>query len=146
MVASPFVGRVVALDDVDDEVFSERVMGDGVAVRPGDGRVVAPVGGTIGKLFEGGHGFAIETPGGVQVLVHIGLETVHLKGEGFTVRAGEGDIVAVGDDIVSVDLELMRERGIDMASPIVVISGQPVAVVADGEVGAGDPLLEVEEL
>ena len=141
-VASPFSGRVVALDDVDDDVFSERVMGDGAAVVPTDGRVVAPVAGTIGKLFEGGHGFAVETPEGLQVLVHVGLETVHLKGDGFTVVAREGDEVAVGDDIVAVDLERMKERGIDMVSPVVVISGELVSVTEAAEVAAGDPLLE----
>jgi glucose-specific phosphotransferase system IIA component len=146
VVASPFTGRVVALDDVDDDVFSERVMGDGAAVMPTDGRVVAPVAGTIGKLFEGGHGFAIETPEGLQVLVHVGLETVHLRGDGFTVVAREGDEVAVGDDIVAVDLGRMEERGIDMVSPVVVISGEPVSVTEAPEVAAGDPLLETEPL
>jgi glucose-specific phosphotransferase system IIA component len=143
-ISSPFTGKVVPLDEVDDPVFSERVMGDGVAVQPRDGRVVAPVTGTLGKLFEGGHGFAIETPEGLQVLVHVGLETVRLKGDGFTVRAREGDEIAAGDDIVTVDLERMRELGIDVVSPVVVISGEAVSITAPDEVSAGDPLLEVE--
>ncbi|MBA2425731.1 MAG: PTS glucose transporter subunit IIA [Actinobacteria bacterium] len=142
-IASPFSGPVVALDDVADDVFSERVMGDGAAVRPQDPRVVAPITGVIEKLFSGGHGFAIETPDGVQVLVHVGLETVHLKGEGFEVVASEGDSVEAGDHIVSVDLDHMADKNIDMVSPVVVISGHDVEVVASGEVAAGDPLLEV---
>ncbi|CAN5310231.1 hypothetical protein BH20ACT22_BH20ACT22_05230 [soil metagenome] len=141
-LASPFTGKVVPLEEVADDVFSQRVMGDGVAVLPSEGRVVAPVAGTVGKLFEGGHGFAIETPEGLQVLVHVGLETVHLKGDGFTVKTNEGDEVAAGDEMVTVDLDRMRELGIDMVSPVVVISGQDVTVSASDEVSAGDPLLE----
>jgi glucose-specific phosphotransferase system IIA component len=129
-LGSPFTGEVVPLEEVADDVFSQRIMGDGVAVLPSEGRVVAPVAGTLGKLFEGGHGFAIETPDGVQVLVHIGLDTVHLKGDGFTVKASEGDEVSVGDAIVTVDLDRMRELGIDMVSPVVVISGLDVTVSA----------------
>jgi len=141
-LASPFTGKLVPLEEVADDVFSQRVMGDGVAVLPSEGRVVAPVAGTVGKLFEGGHGFAIETPEGLQVLVHVGLETVHLEGDGFTVKTNEGDEVAAGDEMVTVDLDRMRELGIDMVSPVVVISGQDVTVKASDEVSAGDPLLE----
>ncbi|MBA2273290.1 MAG: PTS glucose transporter subunit IIA [Actinobacteria bacterium] len=141
-LASPFTGKVVSLEEVDDDVFSQRVMGDGVAVLPREGRVVAPIAGTVGKLFEGGHGFAIETPDGLQVLVHVGLETVHLKGDGFTVKVSEGVEVDVGDEMVTVDLDRMQELGIDMVSPVVVISGQEVTVSASDEVSAGDPLLE----
>ena len=143
-VASPFTGALVSLEDVDDEVFSERVMGDGVAVLPSEGRVVAPVTGTIAKLFEGGHGFAIETPEGLQVLVHIGLDTVHLKGDGFTVQASEGQEINAGDGIVAVDLERMNELNIDIVSPVVVISGEAVTVTASENVEAGAPLLEVQ--
>ncbi len=141
-LASPFTGKVVPLEEVADDVFSQRIMGDGVAVLPREGRVVAPVAGTVGKLFEGGHGFAIETPEGLQVLVHVGLETVHLKGDGFSVKASEGDEVAAGDEMVTVDLDRMRQLGIEMVSPVVVISGQDVTVSASEEVSAGDPLLE----
>jgi glucose-specific phosphotransferase system IIA component len=143
-VVSPFTGALVALDDVNDEVFSERVMGEGVAVMPSEGRVVAPVSGTIAKLFEGGHGFAIETPEGLQILVHVGLETVHLKGDGFKVGASEGQEINAGDEIVAVDLERMSELNIDIVSPVVVISGEAVTVTASTEVKAGDSLLDVK--
>jgi len=141
-VASPFAGRVVSLDEVDDEVFSERVMGDGVAVHPSSGEVVAPLSGRIEKLFKGGHGLAIENEDGLQVLVHIGLETVRLKGDGFTVHAAEGDTVGTGDLIVTVDLNRMDELGIDLVSPVVVISGQGVTNLASGEVEMGDRLFD----
>jgi glucose-specific phosphotransferase system IIA component len=143
-IASPLTGTVVALDDVSDDVFAERVMGDGAAVLPTDGKVVAPLEGNIAKLFEGGHGFAIENDAGLQVLVHVGIDTVHLKGEGFTVHAREGDDVKAGDHVVTVDLQKMAAKGIDMTSPVVVISGHSPTVVAGKEVAAGDVLMSVE--
>jgi glucose-specific phosphotransferase system IIA component len=143
-VASPFSGRVVPLEAVNDDVFSQRVMGDGVAVLPSDPKVVAPIAGRLEKLFPGGHGFAIESADGLQVLVHVGLETVHLKGEGFDVQASEGDTVEAGDHIVSVDLEHMAAKSVDIVSPVVVISGQEVTVTASQRVGAGEALMEVD--
>jgi glucose-specific phosphotransferase system IIA component len=142
-VASPFTGRVLVLDDVADDVFAQRVVGDGLAVVPTEGTVVAPIAGRIEKLFEGGHAFAIQDPDGVQILVHVGLDTVQLKGEGFTEHARQGDEVEVGDHIVSVDLETMDERGVDMSSPVVEISGRGVEAVASGDVKSGDVLFEV---
>jgi glucose-specific phosphotransferase system IIA component len=141
-VTSPFNGRVVPLDDVDDEVFSERVMGDGVAVRPTSGEVAAPLSGRIEKLFKGGHGLAIEDDDGLQILVHIGLETVKLKGDGFTVHAAEGDTVSIGDVVVTVDLDRMNELAVDLVSPVVVISGHGVTNHASGEVLSGDRLFD----
>ena len=143
VVASPVAGRVVTLDEVDDPTFSERVMGDGVALRPSDGAVVAPVAGSIAKLFPGGHGIAIAAEGGLELLVHVGLETVRLEGDGFEVVAAQGDDVAVGDVLVRVDLERLAELGVDAVTPVVVISDHEVHAHADGEVAAGDPIFEV---
>lgn len=142
-IASPLTGTVVMLSDVDDPVFAERVMGDGVAIAPSDGRVVSPVDGTIERLFPGGHGIALQTADGVQVLVHVGLETVKLRGEGFTVHASEGDTVATGDLLVTVDLDRLAALGVDAVSPVVVISGHTVRALASGAIAAGEPLLAV---
>ncbi|MBW3602382.1 MAG: glucose PTS transporter subunit IIA [Actinobacteria bacterium] len=145
VVTSPFTGDVVVLDDVADEVFASRTVGDGVAVSPTGAQVVAPVAGTVAKAFRGGHGWAIETGDGLQVLVHVGIDTVRLEGDGFTPRAAEGDEVAVGDPLVGVDWDRLRELGVDTVSPVVVLSGHTVTVVAgSGGVRAGDPLLEVD--
>lgn len=142
IVASPFTGRVVPLERVADDVFAEKMLGDGLAVHPTEPDVVAPVDGRIEKLFPGGHGIALQTADGLQVLVHVGLETVRLKGEGFATHVAEGDDVTKGQRMVSVDLAFMRERGIDMDSPVVVLSGESVSPLADGTVTAGDPLFE----
>jgi glucose-specific phosphotransferase system IIA component len=142
-VKSPLSGTVVPLEEVADEVFSEKVMGDGVAVRPTRGRVLAPTSGTIEKLFPGGHGVVIETPDGLQILVHVGLDTVELKGDGFEVHAAEGETVGEGRLLVTVDLDRMAELKVDLVSPVVVISGHRIEAVASGKVAAGEDLFEV---
>jgi glucose-specific phosphotransferase system IIA component len=143
VVASPLSGAVVALDLVDDPVFADRVVGEGVAVRPDRGEVIAPVTGRVEKLFPGGHGIALVTAGGVEILVHIGIETVRLEGDGFTVLASEGADVEAGEPLVRVDLDRLRELGVDPVSPVVVMSDHPVRVLASGRVEAGDALLGV---
>lgn len=142
-VHSPLSGTAVPLEHVDDQMFAERVMGDGVAIRPDGPAVTAPVAGTLAKLFPGGHGMAIETAEGVQVLVHIGLDTVQLDGDGFEVIATEGATVAVGDLLVRVDLDRLADLGVDAISPVVVISDHEVGRVAEGRVEPGDPLFDV---
>lgn len=142
-VAAPVAGQIVPIDEVDDEVFADRVVGDGVAIRPSDGRVVAPVAGRVEKVFPGGHGIAIETGSGLQVLVHVGLETVHLEGDGFDAHVAEGDDVSVGDPLVTVELARLAELEVDPVSPVVVLSGERVTVVASGTVARGEPLMEV---
>lgn len=153
MIASPLAGTVVPLEQVPDQMFAEKVMGDGAAVRPNGAAgpqgaggvvdVVAPVAGRLAKLFPGGHGMAIVTAEDVEVLVHVGLETVHLRGDGFEVVATEGDDVAAGDLLVRVDLDRLAELGADPISPVVIMSDQPVRMVAGDQVRSGDPLFAV---
>jgi glucose-specific phosphotransferase system IIA component len=137
-------GRVVPLDDVPDEVFAQRIVGDGVAIEPDSGDVVAPIAGRVAKLFRGGHGVVVEGEGGVQVLVHVGIDTVHLHGRGFTALAAEGQRVEAGDRVLHADVEGLRAEGVELLSPVLVISGQRVRSAASGRVAAGQPLLEVD--
>jgi glucose-specific phosphotransferase system IIA component len=143
VVLSPLTGVVVPLDEVPDEVFAQRILGDGLAVRPSGGEVVAPADGRIAKLFAGGHAIVVETADGVQVLVHVGIDTVRLRGCGFTVRTAEGQRVRAGDPLVRVDVAALVAEGIELVSPVVLISGHAAAPLAAGLVRAGDPLLEV---
>jgi glucose-specific phosphotransferase system IIA component len=137
-------GRVVALEEVPDEVFAQRIVGDGLAIEPDTGEVVAPIAGRIAKLFPGGHGVVVEGEGGLQVLVHVGIDTVRLRGRGFAVLATEGQRVEAGERILRADVEGLRAEGVELLSPVVVISGQRVTLAAVGRVVAGQPLLEVE--
>ena len=145
---APVSGRVVPLEEVPDEVFAGKLAGDGVAIIPGEsGEAVAPVSGELARLFEGGHAFGILTEEGVELIVHVGLDTVELEGEGFRRIATEGDRVEAGEPIVSFDLETIRSAGYDPVTPVVVSNASefPVRVVAQvpGEVRKGDELLRI---
>lgn len=145
-IVSPVSGVVVPLEEVPDGVFADRVLGDGLAVRPTSGQVVAPVDGRIAKLFPGGHAIVVETADGVQVMIHIGIDTVRLRGRGFTVQAAEGQAVRAGDPLVLVDVAKLAGDGVELVSPVVLISGHAADPLATGRVRAGEPLMAVRAL
>lgn len=119
-VLAPFSGRVVPLDDVPDIVFSERMLGDGLAVDPGEGVAVAPVTGKLTVFHSAGHAFAVQATDEVSVLVHVGLDTVHMKGDGFTRLAEVGDDIVVGQEIVHFDLDAVKAAGHSPLSPVIL--------------------------
>jgi sugar PTS system EIIA component len=139
-------GTAVPLSEVADEVFAQGMAGEGGAIVPAQsGEALAPASGTLVKLFEGGHAFGIETDDGVELIVHVGLDTIELRGAGFEKVATEGDRVEAGQLIVRFDLEEIRAGGYDPVTPVVVTNADehPVSDVRTGEVSAGDPLFEV---
>ncbi|MFM8944218.1 MAG: PTS glucose transporter subunit IIA [Actinomycetota bacterium] len=150
LLRSPFAGTVRDLATLDDPVFAERIVGDGIALEPGADAaeivVLAPCDGTVAKLFPGGHGIALETDAG-PVLIHIGIDTVELKGTGFTVHVADGATVALGTPLVAVDLAMVRARGFAATTPVLGIGGQRVVPMAPpgAVVAAGDPLVRLEQ-
>jgi glucose-specific phosphotransferase system IIA component len=139
-------GTAVPLSEVADEVFAQGMAGEGGAIVPAQsGEAIAPASGTLVKLFEGGHAFGIETDDGVELIVHVGLDTIELRGAGFEKVATEGDRVEAGQPIVRFDLEEIQAGGYDPVTPVVVTNADehPVSDVRTGEVSAGDPLFEV---
>ena len=119
-VLAPFSGRVVPLDEVPDPVFSERMLGDGLAVDPIEGIGVAPVTGKLTVFHSAGHAFAVQATNEVSILVHVGLDTVHMKGEGFTRLAEVGDEVRAGQELVHFDLTAIAEAGYSPLSPVIL--------------------------
>ena len=109
-IASPVNGKVVKLEEVPDPVFAEKMVGDGFAVIPSDGEVFAPVSGEVTLQPDGYHAIGIKTDEGIEVLVHFGLETVELKGDGFTPHVKVGDRVNKGDKVLSVDIEKIKDN------------------------------------
>lgn len=147
-VLAPVYGRVVPLEEVPDEVFAEKLAGDGVAIVPGEsGEVIAPVSGELARLFEGGHAFGILNDEGAELIVHVGLDTIELKGEGFRRISTEGDRVEASEPIVPFDLEVIRSAGYDPVTPVVVSNASEfqvrVVVEAFSEVRAGEVLLNI---
>ncbi|WP_079528563.1 PTS sugar transporter subunit IIA [Halobacillus hunanensis] len=117
---APLTGKVVSLDDVPDPVFSQRMMGDGVAVEPTDGKVVSPIAGEVVQVFPTKHAVGIKTKSGVEVLVHIGLETVSMEGEGFEGHVSAGDHVQPGDPLITFDMDLVSEKAKSTTTPIMI--------------------------
>jgi len=144
-VLAPISGRAVPLADVPDEVFAEGMAGQGCAIVPeASGEAVAPVSGVLVKLFEGGHAFGIAADGGIEMIVHLGLDTIELRGRGFERIATEGDRVEAGQPIVRFDLDEIRTGNYDPVTPVLVTNDEdhPVTGVRTGEVQAGELLFE----
>ncbi|MEC3884452.1 PTS glucose transporter subunit IIA [Halobacillus sp. HZG1] len=147
-VASPLTGKKVALEEVPDPVFSQKMMGEGIAVEPKDGEVLSPVEGTIVQLFPTKHAVGLETKSGAEILIHIGLETVAMDGEGFEAFVSQGDKVKVGDKLISFDLDLVKEKAKSTVTPIIVTNSDvfDVEVADDVDLDAGStPLLIVKK-
>ena len=122
-VYSPLSGKVVPLADVPDPVFSGKILGDGVAIIPSDGRICSPVDGTLTTIAESGHAFGFQTEDGIELLVHVGLETVSLKGVPFTIEVEAGTKVKAGDPIARVDLDYLKEHNIESVTPVIFCGG-----------------------
>ncbi len=120
LIASPIEGEVFSLDHVNDPVFRDKIVGDGVAILPTKGRVVAPADGTVAMLFETKHAVSIKTEQGVELLIHIGLDTVNLKGQFFTAHVSTGDTVKAGNLLVEFDIAGIREAGYELMTPVVI--------------------------
>lgn len=119
-IYAPVDGEIVALDTVDDEVFSQKMVGDGVAIVPVTGDFRAPIDGVVSKIFSTNHAYSIQSDKDLEVMVHIGLETVALEGKGFTRMANEGDKVKAGDLIIKVDLAYIQAHAKSTVTPIIV--------------------------
>ena len=145
-VTSPLAGTVVPLEQVKDESFAKGMLGPGIGIEPADGLVVAPFDGTVTVAFPTGHAYGIKAASGVQVLIHVGMDTVKLEGKGFTPRVSKGDVVHRGDVLAEVDLDVIRAAGYETITPVVVTNKKKfgaVDPVASGEVRRGDALLQV---
>ena len=122
-------GQVVALEQVKDPVFAQKMMGDGFAVEPANGNIVSPASGTVSSIFPTKHALGIVTEAGLEVLVHIGLDTVSLEGKPFTVHVAEGQKVAAGDLLVTADLDAIRAAGRETSTVVVFTNGDAIKSV-----------------
>ena len=138
-VLAPISGKIIALEQVPDPVFSGKTLGDGVAIIPEDGKIYSPVNGTVTTVSSTLHAYGFTTTDGVDILVHIGLETVSLNGEGFKVYIKDGDTVKEGDLIAEVDLTYLDKKGISAISPVLICSDTENMTMntASGKASAG---------
>ncbi|MDG6894463.1 PTS glucose transporter subunit IIA [Volucribacter amazonae] len=144
-VFAPLSGEIVNIEDVPDVVFSEKIVGDGVAIRPTGNKIVAPVDGVIGKIFETNHAFSMESTDGIELFVHFGIDTVELKGEGFTRVAQEGQQVKRGETIIEFDLPLLESKAKSVLTPVVISNMDEISHIEkkSGEVVAGESVVLV---
>ena len=146
-LTSPMAGELVALSDVNDEAFSAGALGPGVAISPAaHAVVVAPCDGKVTVAFPTGHAYGLKSASGVQILIHIGMDTVKLDGKGFTPRVSKGDIVKRGDVLAEVDWDVIREAGYDTITPMVVTNKKKfgeITPAAPGPVSISDTVVTV---
>ncbi|MBZ1843592.1 PTS N-acetyl glucosamine transporter subunit IIABC [Klebsiella pneumoniae] len=147
-LVSPITGDVVALEQVPDEAFASKAVGDGIAVKPTSNIVVAPAAGTVVKIFNTNHAFCLETNNGAEIVVHMGIDTVALEGKGFKRLVEEGTDVKAGEPILEMDLDFLNANARSMISPVVCSNSddyRALVILASGKVVAGQtPLYEIK--
>lgn len=124
-------GKVVALSEVPDKVFAEKMMGDGYALELSDGKIYAPVDGTVAVAFPTGHAYGITTKNDIEILIHIGIDTVELDGKGFNAKVKQNDKVKAGDLLTEVDLEYIKNAGKPTVTPMIFTSENKIEVLKE---------------
>ncbi|HSH34820.1 PTS glucose transporter subunit IIA [Schnuerera sp.] len=119
-IVSPITGNILPMEEVPDKVFSEKMIGDGLAIEPAEGKVVSPVDGTIVTIFPTNHAIGLATKEGVEILIHIGLDTVELDGLGFKRMIEKDSKVKKGDILMEFDIELIKEKGKSPITPVII--------------------------
>jgi PTS system glucose-specific IIA component len=145
-ILAPLDGTVLTLEHVPDEVFAHKMVGDGLAIDPSGQVALAPLSGHLVRLFRGGHAFGIAAQGGVELLVHLGLDTVELDGTGFEKLAIEGQMVQAGTPIVRFDRAIITAAGKPILSPVVSSGNGTIVQRASGFVRAGRDILFTLEI
>lgn len=147
-IYSPFKGKVIPIESLKDKTFAEKVMGDGIAIIPSEGKIYAPISGTISALLDTKHAYGITSTNGFELLVHIGQDTVNLKGEGFVTSAKEGDQIEKGQLLGTFDIAFIEEHGYSIATPVILITGGDFKIIEkakEGPINVGEPLLKVSK-
>lgn len=146
VICSPLQGSALPLTQVKDEVFSQKILGDGIAVVPNKGELYAPADGTIESVFDSKHAISMVCSNGAELLMHIGMDTVKLEGKGFAPQVKNGDAVKKGQLLMKFNLDEIKAAGYDVTTPIVVTNGEKFAVqpVAEGTVAPGAALMKLE--
>lgn len=147
-LVSPAKGRAVSLSEVNDPTFSDGLLGDGVAVIPTEGKIYAPCNGKIEMVFDTLHAVNLISDFGAEVLIHVGLDTVTLKGDGYEAHVSQGQEVKTGDLLLTVDLDKLKSQGYDTITPMIICNTDNFASVeakTDFDVTTSDEVLTIKE-
>lgn len=142
-ILSPLAGSVVPADQINDLTFKEQYLGTTIGIQPTGNRVVAPVSGTINSIFETGHALTIVSDSGVELIIHIGLDTVQLKGQFFKIHAKSGDTIKPGDLLVEFDKDEIINAGYDVITPVIICNS---AIFSDIQTFTGKEVKEQDEI
>ena len=145
-IYAPMAGEAVSITEVPDPTFAEGMMGDGIAIRPTDGKVCAPFNGTVDMMFETGHAVSLTTENGVEMLIHVGIDTVNLQGKHYTVHCQGGDKVKKGQLLIEFDKDAIAAEGYDTITPVVVCNSDDFATfetVTGKLVAEGDTVISL---
>ena len=146
IIYSPCNGKVVPLSEVSDPTFAEKILGDGFAVIPSEGKIYAPADGEVTMVFDTLHAITITNTQGTELLIHIGLDTVTLKGEPFTAHVVAGDKVKKGDLLMDVDLDKIKAAGLEIITPVLICNTDEYAKIdlqKEGNVSLDDAVLKI---
>lgn len=143
-IKSPMQGEVKNISETPDPVFAEKMMGDGVVIFPSDGKVVSPIEGKVSFVFPTKHAIGLVSKEGVEILIHIGLDTVKLEGKPFTTFVQEGDNVSIGQVLIEADLKRIEEAGCKTATPVVITNQKEFTVIQSGPIERGNDLLVIK--
>lgn len=145
-IVSPIDGQLISLNNVKDEVFSSGVMGPGVAIQPSEGLVKSPVNGVVMVAYKTGHAIGLKSKEGAEVLIHVGIDTVNLKGKGFNVLVKKGQEVNIGDPLVDVNWQFVKSQGYEVVTPIIITNAKEyreIKIIAKGKVKTGQEIFEL---
>lgn len=148
VLGAPMRGKCVSIKEVPDPTFGEEILGKGIAIIPADGHVYAPADGVISTVFPTGHAVGVTTPDGAELLIHIGLDTVELKGEPFEIKVESDQSVKKGDLLIVADLEKIRAAGKEIITPLVICNSDTYAKVetfVGKDVEPGDEVIKLEK-
>lgn len=147
-IASPAKGRIVPLEQVPDRTFADRILGEGLAIEPEEGLITSPFDGTVTQIFKTGHAIGLNGPDGIELLIHVGIDTVKMGGQGFKALVKNGDHVRLGDPLIEFDLEMIRAKAPSVVTPIVITNSDSFHVRsrAEGPIERGQSLLEIQTL
>jgi len=142
-ILSPMSGTLIPLHQVPDQIFSQGLLGDGIAILPADGKILSPVDGRISAVMDTLHAYGFETEDGLELLVHVGLGSLTLRGQAFRCYVTMGQQVKAGDLVAEVDLKLLEENGICAITPVVICEGgnDLILTTSEGSVTAGETTL-----
>ncbi len=147
VIFSPLNGQVIPLSNVKDPVFADGILGKGAAILPSEGRLVSPVNGTILNVFPTLHAIGIQSDDGLEILIHLGFDTVELEGKYFKSNISEGDKVSVGDLLIEFQVEEIKKAGYDITTPIVVTNSdqyETIEAIPEENIKAGEKLLIIK--